>query len=100
MAAKRSVTTRTAAELGDALGLDAADTAEMEFRSELTAALVRAIARGTLTHARVASRAGTSRARVTAIANGNTQGASTDVMIRVLAAVGYTARLKIVRHGG
>lgn len=98
MATKRIVTTRTASELRHALGLGAADTAEMEFRSDLTAALVKTIARGTSTHEQIASRAGTSRTRVTAIANGNTRGISTDVMIRVLSATGYTARLKIVRR--
>ena len=40
-------------------------------------------------------RAGTSRTRVTAIANGNTQGVSTDVLIRVLAATGYRAEVRV-----
>ncbi|MBI5167807.1 MAG: XRE family transcriptional regulator, partial [candidate division NC10 bacterium] len=68
------VTVHTARELGDALGLSAVDTAEMEFRSELTVALSKIIQSGKLTHAEIAKRAGTSRTRVTAIANGNTQG--------------------------
>jgi hypothetical protein len=36
---RKSVTVRTAEDLGRALGLSAADTAEMEFRSKLTVAL-------------------------------------------------------------
>jgi len=86
---------RTASELGRALGLSNADTAEMEFRSELTVALAKIIQAGRLTHAQIAKRARTSRPRVTAIANGNTHGISTDVLIRVLAATGYRAELRV-----
>jgi predicted XRE-type DNA-binding protein len=85
----------TAEELGLALGLSDVDTAEMEFRSEITVNLARLIKSGKLTHAQIAYKAGTSRTRITAIANGNTQGISTDVLIRVLAATGYKASLKI-----
>lgn len=38
---RKTVTVRTADELGRALGLSQADTAEMEFRSELTVALIK-----------------------------------------------------------
>ncbi|MBS0151507.1 MAG: XRE family transcriptional regulator [Nitrospira sp.] len=91
MAATRTsnqVTVRSAKDLGHALGLSAADTAEMEFRSELTVALTTIIQAGRLTHVAIAKNAGTSRTRVTAIANGNTHGVSTDVLIRVVAATG------------
>jgi predicted XRE-type DNA-binding protein len=93
--ATKTVTIRTAEDLGRALGLSAADTAEMEFRSELTVALSKIIQAGRLTHAIIANRAGTSRTRVTAIANGNTHGVSTDVLIRVLAATGHRAEVRI-----
>lgn len=96
---RNRIVTRTADQLGEALGLSLADTIEMEFRSEITVALVKIIARGSLTHAAIAKAAGTSRTRVTAIANGNTQGVSTDVLIRVLAATGYRARIRIFRAG-
>lgn len=91
----RRVTVRTAEDLGRALGLSVADTAEMEFRSELTVALTNIIQAGKLTHAEIAKRAGTSRTRVTAIANGNTHGVSTDVLIRVLAATGHRAEVRV-----
>ena len=93
--ARKLVTVGTAEDLGRALGLSTADTAEMEFRSELTVALAKIIQSGRLTHAEIAKRAGTSRTRVTAIANGNTQGVSTDVLIRVLAATGYRAEVRV-----
>lgn len=91
----KSVTVRTAEHLGRALGLCAADTAEMEFRSEFTVALAKIIQAGRLTHVEIAKGAGTSRTRVTAIANGNTYGVSTDVLIRVLAATGYRAEVRV-----
>ena len=91
----KMVTVRTAKQLGHALGLSRADTAEMEFRSELTVSLAKLIQAGRLTHAEIAKGAGTSRTRVTAIANGNTHGVSTDVLIRVLAATGYRAEVRV-----
>ncbi len=94
---RKRVTVRTAEDLGRVLGLSAADTAEMEFRSELTVALAKIIQAGQLTHAQIAKRAGTSRTRVTAIANGNTHGVSTDVLIRVLAATGHRAEVRVKR---
>jgi predicted XRE-type DNA-binding protein len=93
--ARKLVKTRTARELGHALGLSVSDTAEMEFRSDLTVALAKIIQSGRLTHADIAKQAGTSRTRVTAIANGNTQGVSTDVLIRVLAATGHRAEVRV-----
>ena len=92
---RKTVTVRTSEDLGRALGLSTADTAEMEFRSELTVALAKIIQAGWLTHAEIAKSAGTSRTRVTAIANGNTHGVSTDVLIRVLAATGHRAEVRV-----
>jgi len=93
----KPVTVRTAEELGDALGLSRAETAEMELRSKLTVAVSKIIQRGRLTHEEIAKRAGTSRTRVTAIANGNTGGISTDVLVRVLGATGHRAELRVRR---
>ena len=92
---EKAIRTKTAEDLGRALGLSAAETGEMEFRSDLTCALAKIIKNGKSTHAEIAKRAGTSRTRVTAIANGNTQGMSTDLLIRVLSATGYKAELRV-----
>lgn len=92
---RKNVKVRTAEDLGHALGLSRADTAEIEFRSELTVALAKIIQAGRLTHADIAKSAGTSRTRVTAIANGNTHGVSTDALIRVLAATGHCAEVRV-----
>jgi predicted XRE-type DNA-binding protein len=92
---RKSLTLRTAKDLGNTFGLSVADTAKMEFRSELTLALAKIIQAGRLTHAEIAKCASTSRTRVTAIANRNTQGVSTDVLIRVLAATGHRAEVRV-----
>lgn len=89
------VRTRTAADLGKVLGLTPADAGEIDFRSELTVELAKIIRRGELTHEQIAREAGTSRTRVTAIANGNTQGISTDLLIRVLSATGHRVEVRI-----
>jgi len=92
---EKAIRTNTAEELGRALGLSVAETGEMEFRSELTCALAKIIQNGKFTHLEIAQRAGTSRTRVTAIANGNTRGISTDLLIRVLSATGHKAELRV-----
>jgi hypothetical protein len=50
-------------------------------------------ARKRLTHAQVARLARTSRTRITAILNSNTKDVSTDLLLRVLYALGYTAKI-------
>jgi predicted XRE-type DNA-binding protein len=92
---EKSIRVETAEELGGALGLSAAETGEMEFRSDLTCTLAKIIHTGKMTHAEIAKKAGTSRTRVTAIANGNTNGISTDLLIRVLSATGHKAELRV-----
>ncbi len=94
---EKTIRVKTAEELGRALGLSSAETGEMEFRSDLSSALAKIIRKGRLTHAEIAMKAGTSRTRVTAIANGNTQGMSADLLIRVLSATGYKAELHVRR---
>jgi len=92
---EKPIRAKTAEDLGRMLGLSKAETGEMEFRSDLTYALAKIIQNGKLTHAEIAKRAGTSRTRVTAIANGNTRGISTDLLIRVLSATGHKAELRV-----
>ncbi len=94
---QKPVRVNSAEDPGQALGLSRADTGEMEFRSELTCALAKIIQNGQLTHAEIARRARTSRTRVTAIANANTRGISTDLLIRVLSATGHKAELRVRR---
>lgn len=89
----KAVVTRTAAELARALSLSPAEGAEIELRSALNTKIIAAVRRKGLTHAQVARLAHTSRTRVTAIMNRNTKDISTDLLLRVLYALGYTAKI-------
>lgn len=55
---------RTAEELGKALGLSFAETAEMKFRSDLTVSLAKLIQSGRLTHDQIAKVVDAYRTRV------------------------------------
>src|SRR5438045_5463123 len=90
----KPIVTRTAAELAKALGLTSADEAEIQLRSDLNSKIVEIVQRKGLTHAQVARLARTSRTRVTAIMNRNTKDVSTDLLLRVLYSLGYTAKIR------
>lgn len=89
----KAVITRTAGELARVLGLAPADGAEIELRSALNSKIVEVVRRKGLTHAQVARLARTSRTRVTAVMNRNTKDISTDLLLRVLYSLGWTARI-------
>jgi len=94
MTTSKPIITRTAAELAKALGLTSADGAEIQLRSDLNSKIVEIVQRKGLTHAQVARLARTSRTRVTAIMNRNIKDVSTDLLLRVLYSLGYTAKIK------
>ncbi|MBI1738720.1 MAG: XRE family transcriptional regulator [Acidobacteria bacterium] len=89
----KAVITRTVGELARVLGLAPADGAEIELRSALNSKIVEVVRRKDLTHLQVARLARTSRTRVTAIMNRNTKDISTDLLLRVLYALGWTAKI-------
>lgn len=93
MKRNKTTVTHTAAELAEALRLSPAEGAEIELRSALNTKIVDVVRRKGLTHAQVASLAKTSRTRITAILNRNTKDISTDLMLRVLYALGYSAKI-------
>jgi predicted XRE-type DNA-binding protein len=93
MKKSRRVVTRSAASLAKALGLTPADGAEIALRSDLNSKIAEVVQRKGLTHVQVARLARTSRTRVTAILNRNTHDISTDLLLRVLYALGYTAKI-------
>jgi predicted XRE-type DNA-binding protein len=94
MKKSKTVVARNAEELAKALGLKPADGAEIRLRSELNSKIVEVVGQKGLTHDQVARLAGTSRTRVTAIMNRNTIDISTDLMLRVLYALGYKASIR------
>ena len=86
-------TAKNAREIADLLDLDPADAVEIEFRAKLNKKIADAVQAQGLTHIEVAARAKSSRSRVTAILNGHTSGVSTDMLLRILYSLGYTAKV-------
>ena len=97
MSTNKTLVARNSKELADALGLTEADRAAMEIQFELAEQIALETRRAGLTHAQLAQLAGASRPRVTAILNGNLDGVSTDLLLRILAALGVRVRLKFHR---
>ena len=97
MSAKKTVVARNSKELAGLLGLSDADRAAMEVQLELAEQIAFEVRRVGMTHVHLARLAGTSRPRVTSILNGNLVGVSTDLLLRVLAALGVRVQLKFHR---
>src|ERR1700733_13832961 len=93
----RPIVTHNARELARALGLSPTDAAEMALRCRLNEKIIASVKKSGLTHAEVAKAAQTSRTRLTAILNRNTAHVSTDLMLRILLALGYRAPISFTR---
>jgi predicted XRE-type DNA-binding protein len=93
----KSIITHTAEELAAVLGLSSLDAVEIEVRSELNDRIIQIVRRSGLTHAQVAKAAKTSRTRITAILNRSTHDVSTDLLLRIVGALGYRARITLRR---
>jgi predicted XRE-type DNA-binding protein len=87
---------RNAKELAEVLGLSPANAVEIEVRSKINNMIIKVVDQQGLTHAEVAKMSGTSRSRITAILNRNTHDVSTDLMLRILANLGYRAKISFV----
>src|SRR5437762_2743033 len=87
----------TAEELADALGLSGADAKEWQVQHVLLKRLKQVVRQQKITHAEIAKRAGTSRTRVTAILNDDLEHVSSDLLIRILASLGYRVKVSVVR---
>jgi predicted XRE-type DNA-binding protein len=88
---------RNARDLAEILDLSAADAQAMQFQLQLTHRIIQEVSRRKLTHAQAAELAGTSRSRMTAILNGNVLDVSTDLLLRILAALGLRAKVSFSR---
>lgn len=94
MAKSKVIETKTARELAEFLGLSPADGVEIEIRADLNSKIIEIVESRGLTHVQVAKLASSSRTRMTALLNRNTKDISTDLMLRVLGALGYKAKLR------
>ena len=97
MKKNKMTVTKDVFELAKALDLTPADVVEMKVRSEINDKIIDIVKKHSLTHSQVAKLAETSLTRVTAILNRNTQEVSTDLMLRILARLGYRATISFSR---
>jgi predicted XRE-type DNA-binding protein len=95
--AVRKVIARSSRELAGVLGLSSAEHAALRVQFELVEEIGRELNRIGLTHAALARLAQTSRPRVTAILNGNLEGVSTDLLLRLLGVLGVRVELRFRR---
>ena len=95
----KPIVARTPEELAGALGLPSVAAKEWQVQHVLLGRLKEIVRRQKITHAEVAKRAGTSRTRVTAILNDDLQHVSSDLLIRILASLGYRVKISVVRLG-
>lgn len=93
----KPIKTTTPESLAHELGLSAAEAQEWRVQHSLLKHLRRAVELKGITHAELARLGGSSRTRVTAILNGNLKNVSSDLLIRLLAALGYRVKVSISR---
>ena len=93
----KSLVARTATELAQILGLSPAEGAEIALRSALNDKIIEIVHKTGLTHGQVAKLARTSRSRITAVLNRNTKDVSTDLLLRIIASLGYRAKITFSR---
>jgi predicted XRE-type DNA-binding protein len=93
----KPIVAKTPENLAEALGLSTAAAKEWQVQHALLKRLKEIVQRQKITHAEIASRAGTSRTRVTAILNDDLEHVSSDLLIRILGSLGYRVRVTVVR---
>jgi predicted XRE-type DNA-binding protein len=87
----------TPEDLADALGLPCSAEEEWQVQHVLLARVKDVSRRQKLTHLEIARRAGTSRTRVTSILNDDLDHVSSDLLIRILASLGYRVKVSVVK---
>lgn len=89
----KPVRVRNSKELVNFLGLSPVDLVEIEFRARINDKIIDVVNHQALTHKQVAELASTSRTKITAIMNRNTADISSDLMLRVLASLGFVTKV-------
>jgi predicted XRE-type DNA-binding protein len=95
----RPTVAKTPEALAEALGLSAAEAREWRVQDALLKRLKQIVRSERITHEEIARRAGTSRTRVTAILNDKLESVSSDLLIRILGALGYRVKIAVTRAG-
>jgi predicted XRE-type DNA-binding protein len=83
--------------LAGALGLSSTEAREWQVQHALLTRLKEIVRQQQFTHAEIARRSRTSRTRVTAILNDDLEHVSTDLLIRILASLGYQVKVAVVK---
>src|SRR5579862_5149037 len=92
----KPIVAATPESLAGTLGLSATEAKQWQVQYALLTRLKQIARLHRFTHAEIAIRSGTSRTRVTAILNDDLEHVSTDLLIRVLASLGYRVRVSVV----
>ena len=87
--------TRSAQELGNALGLNEAETALMELKADLSRLAVEAITRSRMSVNEIVERSGVARSKVSAVKNGATVSVSIDLLVKIIAASGKRLKVRV-----
>jgi predicted XRE-type DNA-binding protein len=93
----KPIVAKTPEELAGVLGLSKVTAKEWQVQHMLLSRLKEIARTQRITHAEIAKRAGTSRTRVTAILNDDLEHVSSDLLIRILASLGYRVKISVVR---
>lgn len=84
-------------DLAGTLGLSRTEAKDWQVQYALLNRLKEIVGKHKVTHAEIAKRSGTSRARVTAILNDDLEHVPTDLLIRVLGSLGCQVKVSVVR---
>ena len=87
------IISKTPKEIAKAMGLSPSKAVEWQVRYDLTKKIIELVNLEDLTISEVAKGAGTSRARVTEVLKGQTEGISVDVLLRILGGLGSTVKI-------
>lgn len=86
---------KSAKKLADDLGLNQAEAAVMELKAQLYKQAAQSIQKSKLTHEEVARKVGTSRARITRIANLGENSLSIELLIKLIVTLDQKIPLKV-----
>jgi predicted XRE-type DNA-binding protein len=93
----KPIVAKTPEDLARIIGLPVAVAKEWRVQHALLKRLKEIVQREGITHAKLAAKAGTSRTRITAILNNDLEHVSSDLLIRILASLGYRVKVSVTR---
>ena len=93
----KPIVAKTPEQLAGAVNLSATEAEEWEVQHTLLRRLQEIVRKHKFTHGEIAKRCGSSRTRVTAIVNDDLEHVSTDLLIRILASLGYGVKVTVAK---